>query len=176
MKTTVFGREAKIDVHRASVIPFTVATCLVGAFVAPLFAADPITKEHASVIVVPSEMQWTDSSALPAGVKVSVLYGDLKKAEPFGFRLKIPAGAVIAPHTHPVNERVTVVSGSFAMGEGEKFSQEALKDMPVGSIAIFPKGCPMFALAKEEAVVQVNGEGPWGITYINPEDDPRNKK
>ena len=93
-------------------------------------------------------MQWTDSPALAAGVKVCILYGDMKKAEPIGFRIKIPAGGIIAPHTHPVHERVTVISGAFAMGEGEKFDKAALKELPVGSVAIFPKGCPMFGFAQ----------------------------
>ena len=139
-------------------------------------AAEHAAKEHKTVIMTPTQLQWTDSPALPAGMKVSVLYGDLKAAEPIGFRIKIPAGGIIAPHTHPVHERVTVVSGAFAMGEGEKFDKAALKDMPVGSVAIFPKGCPMFGFAKEDTVIQVNAEGPWGINYINPEDDPRKKK
>ena len=139
-------------------------------------AAEHAGKEHKPVIMTPAQMQWIDTPALPAGMKVSVLYGDLKAAEPIGFRIKIPAGGIVAPHTHPVHERVTVISGAFAMGEGEKFNKEALKEMPVGSVAVFPKGCPMFAFAKEDTVIQVNAEGPWGITYINPEDDPRKKK
>jgi len=32
-----------------------------------------------------------------------------------------------------------------------------------------------FAWNKEETVVQLNGNGPWGITYVNPADDPRKK-
>jgi quercetin dioxygenase-like cupin family protein len=142
---------------------------------APCIAGDPQTKEHKPVIVQPSEFAWSDSPALPAGVKVSILYGDMKKAEPVGFRVKLPAGAMIAPHTHPVDERVTVISGAFAMGEGEKFDKATLKDMPVGSLAIFPRGCVMFGFAREETIIQVNTEGPWTINYINPADDPRKK-
>jgi quercetin dioxygenase-like cupin family protein len=153
--------------------------CAVAIWLAP-WAASSFAADHAStmakaVIMVPSDLQWTDSPALPAGVKVSMLYGDMKKAEPLGFRIKIPAGGGLAPHTHPVHERVTVISGSFAMGEGEKFDKALLKDMPAGSVAVFPSGCPMFGFAKEETVIQVNAEGPWGITYINPADDPRKK-
>ena len=132
--------------------------------------------EHKPVLIQPSDLQWADNPALPAGVKVSMLYGDLKNAEPIGFRIKVPAGHILAPHTHPVDERVTVISGKFAMGEGEKFDKAALKPLPPGSVAIFPKGCPMFGLASEETIIQVNAEGPWGITYINPDDDPRKKK
>ena len=82
---------------------------------------------------------------------------------------------MIAPHTHPVDERVTVISGTFAMGEGEKFDKAALKDMPAGSVAIFPRGCAMFGFARGETIIQVNAEGPWAINYINPADDPRKK-
>lgn len=141
-------------------------------------AADEASKDHAHqpVMMLPSDLKWTDSPALPAALKVSILYGDMKKAEPVGFRIKLPAGGILAPHTHPVHERVTVISGHFAMGEGEKFDKAALKPLPVGSVAIFPRGCPMFGFASEETVIQVNAEGPWGITYINPDDDPRNKK
>ena len=127
------------------------------------------------MMVQASEMKWTDNPALPKGVQVSILYGDVKKAEPLGFRMKMPAGAMLAPHTHPVIERVTVISGTFAMGHGEKFDKALLKELPVGSISIFPQGCPMFGFAKEETVIQVNAEGPWGINYINPADDPRKK-
>ena len=145
---------------------------------APTSAADAAGKgkEHQPVYMLPADLQWADSPALPAGVKVSILYGDMTKAEPVGFRIKLPAGGILAPHTHPVHERVTVISGHFAMGEGERFDKAALKPLPVGSVAIFPRGCPMFGFASEETIIQVNAEGPWGITYINPDDDPRKKK
>ncbi|HEV2840823.1 MAG TPA: cupin domain-containing protein [Chthoniobacterales bacterium] len=173
MNTTT-REKTKSFMSAALLLPVTLALWL-AVLPATSLAADPESKEHKPSIVQPSEMQWTDSPALPAGVKVCILYGDVKKAEPIGFRIKLPAGGIIAPHTHPVHERVTVISGAFAMGEGEKFDKTALKEMPAGSVAVFPKGCPMFGFAKEETIIQVNAEGPWGITYVNPADDPRKK-
>jgi hypothetical protein len=32
-----------------------------------------------------------------------------------------------------------------------------------------------FGWTKDETVVQVHGVGPWGVTYVNPADDPRKK-
>jgi hypothetical protein len=32
---------------------------------------------------------------------------------------------------------------------------------------------PHFTWNQEEVIVQLNGTGPWGVTYINPADDPR---
>jgi len=31
-------------------------------------------------------------------------------------------------------------------------------------------------LTGQEVIVQLNGNGPWGVTYVNPADDPRKKK
>ena len=174
MNTSTSENRKSIMRSATPLLTFTFVIWL-AASPAPSMAADPETKEHKPSIVQPSEMKWSDSPALPAGVKVSILYGDMQKAEPLGFRIKLPAGGILAPHTHPVHERVTVISGAFAMGEGEKFDKAALKEMPVGSVAIFPKGCPMFGFAREETIIQVNAEGPWGINYINPADDPRKR-
>lgn len=174
MNTTITENRERIMSGTTPLLTCTFAIWL-AAFPTSSIAADHESKEDKPVIMQPSALQWSDSPALPAGVKVAILYGDMKKAEPIGFRIKLPAGGIIAPHTHPVHERVTVISGAFAMGEGEKFDKAALKEMPVGSVAIFPKGCPMFGFAREETIIQVNAEGPWGINYINPADDPRKK-
>jgi hypothetical protein len=32
-----------------------------------------------------------------------------------------------------------------------------------------------FGWTAEETIVQLHGVGPWGVTYVNPADDPRNK-
>lgn len=173
MKTTT-NENTKSRMSRATaLLAITLATGL-AALPTPSIAADD-AKDCKPIMVQASEMKWTDTPALAKGLQVSILYGDMKKAEPIGFRIKIPAGGMMAPHTHPVIERVTVISGTFAMGHGEKFDKALLKDLPVGSISIFPKGCPMFGFAKEDTVIQVNAEGPWGINYINPADDPRKK-
>ena len=143
---------------------------------APSIAANDVKKNCQPVMVLPAELKWIDTPALAKGLQIAILYGDMTKAEPLGFRIKLPAGGVMAPHTHPVIERVTVISGTFAMGHGETFDKSKLRELPVGSVAVFPTGCPMFGFASEETVIQVNAEGPWGITYINPDDDPRKKK
>ena len=173
MKTTT-NENTKSRMSRATVLLTITLAIGLAALPAPSIAADGV-KDCKPIMVQASEMKWTDTPALAKGLQVCILYGDMKKAEPLGFRIKIPAGGMLAPHTHPVIERVTVISGAFAMGHGEKFDKAALKELPVGSIAIFPTGCPMFGFAKEETVIQVNAEGPWGINYINPADDPRKK-
>ena len=125
----------------------------------------------------PADVQWKDGPAsLPAGAKFAVLEGDPAKEGPFVMRLRLPDGYRIPPHWHPKVERVTVVSGTFNLGMGEKFDQSATREMPAGTFGFWPAGMRHFAWAKGETVLQLHGIGPWSITYVNPADDPRNAR
>jgi hypothetical protein len=48
--------------------------------------------------------------------------------------------------------------------------------MPAGGFLFLPAKMNHFAWTDEETIVQINGRGPFDIHYINPTDDPRNKK
>lgn len=125
----------------------------------------------------PAEVKWKDGPAsLPAGAKFAVLEGDPAKEGPFLMRLWLPDGFRIQPHWHPKVERVTVISGIFNLGMGEKFDQSATREMPAGTFGFWTAEMRHFAWAKGETVLQLHGTGPWMITYVNPADDPRNAK
>jgi hypothetical protein len=127
------------------------------------------------VMKVPADLEWVDGPpSLPKGAKMAVLEGDLGKPGPFTIRLQVPAKYKVPPHWHPGIEHVTVISGEFMMGSGEKWDDAALKKMPAGAFSVMPVKYAHFAMAKKKSVVQLHGIGPWGITYFNPADDPRN--
>jgi hypothetical protein len=126
-------------------------------------------------MVLPSELKWGPVPSLPPGAQVAVLEGPMNQAVPFTVRLKFPANYQIPSHSHPAIERVTVLSGTFHIGTGDKFEKAKSKAMPAGGIVIIPVGHTHFAWTSEETIVQLNGTGPWGINYVNPADDPRNK-
>ena len=55
---------------------------------------------------------WVDAPAsMPKGTKIAMLEGSIREPGIFTIRLKVPAGAKLATHTHPRPERVTVLSG-----------------------------------------------------------------
>jgi hypothetical protein len=125
----------------------------------------------------PAEVKWKDGPAsLPAGAIFAVLDGDPAKEGFFTMRLWLPDGFKIAPHWHPKVEHVTVISGTFNLGMGEKFDQSATREMPTGTFGFWAAGMRHFAWAKGDTVIQLHGIGPWMITYVNPADDPRNAK
>jgi len=133
-------------------------------------------KEPDHVIVTPAGVKWADApGSLPKGVRVAVLEGDPAKDGPFVMRVKLPDGTRIMPHTHPEDERVTVLSGTLYLGMGEKFNGKAAKEMPAGSYGRTRAGVTHFGWVKGETVLQLHGTGPWAVHYANPADDPRKK-
>jgi quercetin dioxygenase-like cupin family protein len=125
-------------------------------------------------VVQPDQIKWGPApAALPSGAQIAVLYGDPGKEGLFAFRLKVPAGYKVPPHTHPVIEAVTVISGTFKLGMGETADEAKAQPLPAGSFFAFPPGTPHYVFIGEETVIQISSNGPWGITYVNPKDDPR---
>lgn len=135
-------------------------------------------KEVGEFEVFPAEkITWKDGPpSLPKGAMLAVLEGDPAKDGPFVFRVKLPDGYRVPPHTHPKTERVTVISGTFNVGMGDKFDEKAGRAMPAGTYGHWRAGMRHFVWAKGETVLQFHGTGPWSIEYVNPEDDPRNQK
>jgi quercetin dioxygenase-like cupin family protein len=128
-------------------------------------------------LYTPDGLKWEDGpKSLPPGAKMTVLEGDPTAPGPFVMRVKVPDGYKIPPHIHPKPERVTVISGSFHFGMGDKFDAKHATTLPAGSYGTWPAGMHHFVWAEGETVIQLNGDGPWQIEYLNPLDDPRRKK
>ena len=151
-----------------------VSLVLLGAaFLAP----DASAEGAALMTATPAELKWTPAPALGPGTMVALIEGDLKTAEPFILRLKLTPNTKIGVHTHPVTERVTVISGTFYFATGDTFDPALAKAYHPGDVLIIPVGMSMYGASRDqETVLQLHGVGPWGITYLNPADDPRNKK
>ena len=134
----------------------------------------PMSAPH--VTLTGAGLKWMDAPPVfPAGAKFTVLSGDPSKPGPYALRLQLPSGYRLAPHWHPSDENVTVISGSFAIGMGDTFDQKALKDLPAGGYTSLPATMHHYAMARSATTVQVNGNGPFAITYVNPADDPSKK-
>jgi quercetin dioxygenase-like cupin family protein len=143
---------------------------------APVAAVSQEAAHEGHSMVMPKQLAWADApAALPAGAKVAVIEGDPTKPGPFTLRLKLPKGYKIPPHTHPAIEHVTVLEGTLQMGVGDKWDDKAMKDIPVGGFAVMQTGTKHFAGSKQGCTLQLHGMGPWGISYVNPADDPRNQ-
>jgi len=150
-----------------------VTTALLGGLCAFLVA--PGYAAGGQAFVTASDLQWTDVPALPPGAKIAVIEGPLNEAVPFTFRIKLPADFKIPAHSHPAIEHVTVISGTFNIGMGDKLDPTKTQAILAGGVAIMQPKMNHFAWTKEETILQVHGVGPWAVNYVDPADDPRKK-
>lgn len=117
---------------------------------------------------------WSPAPGFMAkGAQFAVLQGDPTAAGVYTIRLKLPEGYVIAPHFHPTDEHVTVISGHFLVGMGDDVDRYKATRVGPGGFITAPAQMHHYAIAADDVIVQVHGMGPFLITYVHPGDDPR---
>ena len=126
------------------------------------------------VASTPDDIKWGDAPpVLSPGAKFAVVDGNpMKAGSYYTIRLQLPDGYKIMPHWHPVAEHLTVMSGSFNIGMGDKMDESAAKTLPAGSYGVMPAKMHHYAVTKGDTTVQISGMGPFALTYVNPADDP----
>jgi quercetin dioxygenase-like cupin family protein len=111
--------------------------------------------------------EWTDAPpSMPKGTKMAVLEGSPQKEGMFTIRLRVPAGSVIAPHTHPRPERVTVLSGRIRVAFSKAVAENEGTIFTAGGFYVNPPDEPHYLVIEEESVLQLTCEGPWALKYL----------
>jgi quercetin dioxygenase-like cupin family protein len=119
------------------------------------------------VSVTPEQVRWFTPPYYKDGRQRAQLFGDSSQGGAWVDRVKIPAGGRALAHTHPQDELVTVIEGTWYLGEGEKFDPAKLKGHRPGSFIIIPAGVPHFVAAKDgDVIVQLSGTGKFGTDYL----------
>lgn len=123
-------------------------------------------------IGTPDKIKWVQYSP---GVEFGAVHGNCDKpGAPCVFQLRFADGGKFPPHWHPVDEHVTVISGTFMAGMGDSYDESKMVTLPAGSYVMMPRMMHHFAGAKGgAALVQVHGVGPFKINYVNAADDPK---
>ncbi len=138
----------RISVNRISLIS---GLFLIGVLPLPATAAD----EH--VVVSPDNLKWGAAPpAFPKGAQIAVLSGDPSMEGLYVVRLKVPAGYKVPPHTHPNDENITVISGTFNIGMGDKLDEKKGDALKAGGFARAPKGMQHYAWFTEDTIVQLH--------------------
>jgi anti-sigma factor ChrR (cupin superfamily) len=117
--------------------------------------------------ITPNEVRWFTPSYYKDGRQRANLLGDSSDGGTWIDRVKIPGGARVLGHTHPQDEQVTVIEGTWYLGEGAKFDSAKLRGYPAGSFILIPAGVPHFVATKEgTAIVQLNGTGKFQTDFL----------
>jgi quercetin dioxygenase-like cupin family protein len=112
---------------------------------------------------------------IAAGAQLAVISGDPSKEGLFVIRLKMPAGYKVPAHYHPQYENVTVLTGEFHVGMGDKLDTDKGMLLRPGGYVEAPAKMHHYAWVTSDTIVQVAGPGPFGIIYVDPTDDPSKK-
>lgn len=151
--------------YKTKIVPLLAALAVAG----PAIAMD----DHAPAPYVIEDAAWAPAPpVLPAGAEIAVLSGNPFAEGQFVLRLKLPAGYDVPAHIHSGDELITVISGTFNIGHGDKLDRDATVMLNAGSFVEMPAGHPHFAWTSVETVLQIHGPGPFDITYMDPADNP----
>jgi quercetin dioxygenase-like cupin family protein len=124
-------------------------------------------------ITMPDAVKWGPPPPfLPPGSKMAVMLGDPSKKGLFIIRGQLPDGYTIPPHWHSTAENVTVLSGTFNVGMGDKLDKSKGQALTPGGFFSAPPRMPHFAWATGETIVEVTAMGPLDFRYVDSKDDP----
>lgn len=168
-------KDMKIRIPRALFVIAAMSSLSVAQQEQPANRAAPTNSKAQSshTVVAPGAIKW---NALAAGQWVAVVSGSPNtEGSPFVIRIKLADGVKVAPHWHPVDEHITVVTGIFYMGMGEKFNESLANEMLAGSYGLMPKEMRHFAWAKGETIIQIHGIGPFKTYWVDSVEERNNK-
>jgi len=157
MKTAVLGRKPVL-----LVLPLAVMS------VSSLAQAPEVPVHH--TVVQADAIQW---KPLRPGAEIAVISGDPnKEGSPFVLRFRYRGKARIPPHWHPIDEHLTILSGTFRLGMGKTGDEGVTTALGAGAYAFVAAKMPHYAWTDGDTVIQAHGIGPFAINYVNPADDP----
>ena len=108
-------------------------------------------------VITPTEIKWEESSR----GQNSTLAGDPRKPGAYVTRSKWPPNTVNPPHYHPESEEITVISGTWYIGEGLTMDPEKAIALPAGSfVVVNAKTWHYFLTKSDPAEVEFWGMGP----------------
>jgi hypothetical protein len=137
-------------------------------------STDTATVSTAGDPAARDSLDWRPAPpGLPKGARGAVLKGDPSKPGPYTSRMEMPAGYQVAPHHHPMREHARVLQGTVMVGRGKKWDDAKLKPLAPGEEMTIAAQEPHFVEVKDQVLIEVQGTGPFQITYENPADDPR---
>jgi len=133
----------------------------------------PVLDQTQAAFFTPNDIKWIMGPiVLQPGIEVTLFEGDPNQAGLYTMRFKIPANTDIPAHWNPSDEHVTVISGEYNIGLGDKLDKTKGTALPPGSFERIPAKMNHYAWTTVETIIQLHGQGPWGMIYVNPMDDP----
>jgi hypothetical protein len=127
----------------------------------------PAESKKQVTALAPQDIRWFTPAYYTDGRQRAHLRGDSSKGGDWIDRVRIPGGSRVLAHTHPDDEIVTVIEGTWYLGIGERFDETKLKPYPAGSFIFIPADGPHFLATREgPVIVQASGRGMFRTNYL----------
>lgn len=125
--------------------------------------------------IVPGDKQWEKNKVMPYGMRIMYLYGNPSEPGPYVYRIRVATGYKIPPVKYPDDRITTVLKGKLWNAEGQRYDPMKMQEWEAGTMFVTPANTPHYQWARTELILQIVGFGPVDnpVTYINPDDDPR---
>jgi quercetin dioxygenase-like cupin family protein len=147
------------------------ALCLI-SFAAVAADSKAAKTKAAAEMVNPADLKWGDAPPVfPKGAQVAVLHGNPFAKGVYALRFKMPDGYKIPAHWHSQDEQLTILAGTFVLHLGDSMDAPA-HELTTGAYHFLPAKMHHAAEAKGEVVLELHGNGPFDLHYLNPADDP----
>ncbi|MGE8354770.1 MAG: cupin domain-containing protein [Microvirgula sp.] len=124
-----------------------------------------------------SDVSWRMATrAMPKGALVTALQGNPERAGTYSVWLMLPAGYRIGPHWHSLATNFVVLSGGLYVGYGNTVKAGAADEHRNGAYLYLPPATHHYLYTRQMTVLQLYGDGPFDIHYLDLADDPRLRK
>lgn len=119
-------------------------------------------------VVHAEEIEWGSCPPnLPDGCQITVLEGDPQGTGLFTVRFKVSEGFQMPPHTHPKDERVTVLAGTVSVAFGADGSRDSATEFGPGDYYVNARDAIHTVFIDDLTELQITGIGPWEVHFVD---------
>ncbi len=131
-------------------------------------AQEMADEQRMATMVMNDDMEFEpiEVPGFDSGMQIASVVGDFTREGPYVLRLSFPDGYRFPAHYHPMDENLTVVSGTLLLAMGEEEDESSLVGYDPGDFINIPAEHPHFGGASGETVIQLHGMGPFEILLV----------
>jgi len=117
--------------------------------------------------VIAEDIRWQPCPPMiPKGCQMAILEGDPRQPDLFTVRFRLSEQFIMTPHTHPKDERVTILSGEVRVAFGLGATRQDAALFRDGDYYVNAPDAIHSVWIDRETILQITGIGPWQANFV----------